>query len=340
MKQVWIRKAGEPEVLKAQEAPEPIPKNGEVRIQVAAAGVNFADILGRMGMYPDAPSTPYVPGYEVSGTIDAVGQGVSEFREGDRVFALTRFGGYSSVVCVPHKQVFKSYDWLSDDDAAALPVSYLTAYISLVVMGSLRKGDKVLIHSAAGGLGLAALDICKIMGAETLGTASLAKHEFLRERGLDHPIDYRNPDQDYARVVQELTGGRGVNIILDSLGGSYWQKNYQLLMPTGRLVFLGARSLAQGKKRSLLSIMRGLISLPRYTPLNLVEDNKAVMGVNIGYLWEQMDLVREWMNVIVSWYDEFAFRPCIDRKFVLQEAATAHHYIQDHKNKGKVLLVP
>lgn len=340
MKQVWISKAGGPEVLKMQDAPKPIPGNGEVRIQVTAAGINFADILGRMGMYPDAPDIPYVPGYEVSGTIDAVGQGVTDLREGDRAFALTRFNGYSSAVCVPHKQVFKAFDWLNDDDAAALPVNYLTAYISLLVMGSLRPGDRVLIHGAAGGVGLAALDICKIMGAETFGTASLSKHEFLVERGLHHPIDYRNPDQDYERVIEELTSGKGVNLILDSLGGIHWQKNYRLLAPTGRLVHFGASSMATGKKRSLLSILRALLAQPRYTPLKLMSDNKAVIGVNLGHLWDYAESMRGWMDQILSWYDSLAFRPHIDRKFSFAEAAAAHHYIQDRKNIGKVLLIP
>ncbi|MCB0036743.1 MAG: zinc-binding dehydrogenase, partial [Anaerolineales bacterium] len=321
MKQVWISKAGGPEVLKIQDAPKPIPGNGEVRIQVTAAGINFADILGRMGMYPDAPSIPYVPGYEVSGVVDAVGQGVTDLREGDRAFALTRFNGYSSAVCVPHKQVFKAFDWLNDDDAAALPVNYLTAYISLLVMGSLRPGDRVLIHGAAGGVGLAALDICKIMGAETFGTASLSKHEFLVERGLHHPIDYRNPDQDYERVIESLTAGKGVHLILDSLGGVHWQKNYRLLAPTGRLVHFGASSMASGKKRSLLSIIRAMLVQPRYTPLKLMSDNKAVIGVNLGHLWDQGESMRGWMEQILSWYDELAFRPHIDRKFSFAEAA-------------------
>lgn len=340
MNQVWISKAGEPEVLIPQEAPEPIPSNGEVRIKVAAAGINFADILGRMGMYPDAPSLPYVPGYEVSGTIDAVGQGVVNFREGDRVFALTRFGGYSTAVCVPHKQVFKSYDWLSDDDAAALPLSYLTAYICLIVMGSLQEGDKVLIHNASGGVGLAALDICKIMGAETFGTASLKKHDFLTERGLHHPIDYRNPDQDYERVIEELTNGQGVQLILDPLGGKHWKKNYRLLMPTGRLIHFGASSMATGKRRTPFSIFRAMLTLPRYSPIQLMNDNKGVLGVNLGHLWRQTNQLRDYMEQILNWYDAFAFRPHIDSKFKLSEAAEAHHYIQDRKNIGKVLLIP
>ena len=161
MKQIWITKAGQPEVLRTQTAPDPIPGNGEIRIRVLASGINFADMMGRMGTYPDAPAIPYVPGYEVAGFIDLVGQGVPDFKEGDNVFAATRFGGYSNVVCVPYKQAFNRLDWMPVTDAAALPVNYMTAYMALIVMGSLKPGDKVLIHNAGGGVGLAALDIRK-----------------------------------------------------------------------------------------------------------------------------------------------------------------------------------
>ncbi|WP_420631226.1 synaptic vesicle VAT-1 family membrane protein [Candidatus Leptofilum sp.] len=338
MQQIWIQKAGPPELLQVQEGPDPIPRSGEVRIRVEAAGVNFADILGRLGIYPDAPRLPYVPGYEVSGKIDLLGQGVPDFREGDAVCALTRFGGYSNVVCVPYKQVFKRLDWMSAQDGAALPLTYLTAYMMLVVMGSVRAGDKVLIHGAAGGVGLAVLDLCRILGAETFGTASPEKHDYLLSHGLNHAIDYRN--QDYERVVMDLTGGKGVHVVLDPLGGIHWPKNYRLLLPSGRLIHFGVSSLAPGKRRSWWSVFRGLVMLPFYTPLKLMNDNKAVIGVNLGHMWEQAGMMQPWMKQIIAWYDEALFRPKIDRTFSFAEAAAAHHYIQDRKNIGKVLLLP
>ncbi|NHZ71668.1 MAG: zinc-binding dehydrogenase [Aquificales bacterium] len=338
MKQVWIRKAGDAQVLQVRENPDPIPRNGEVRIRVQASGVNFADILGRMGIYSDAPPIPYVPGYEVAGVVDAIGQGAADAKEGDAVLALTRFGGYSDVVCVPHKQVFKRLDWMPVDDGAAIPVTYMTAYQMLVVMGSLHPGDKVLIHAAAGGVGLAALDICRIIGAETYGTASPEKHEFLREHGLDHAIDYRN--YDYERMVMDLTRGKGVQIVLDSLGGVHWQKNYRLLMPTGRLVYFGASSMATRSRRSLWGVAKTLLRLPFHTPLKLMSDNKAVIGVNIGHMWDHADLMRGWMAQIVAWYDEALFRPHVDKTFKFEDAALAHRYIQERKNVGKVLLKP
>jgi NADPH:quinone reductase-like Zn-dependent oxidoreductase len=338
MQQIWIQKAGPPEVLRLQDAPDPIPRSGEVRIRVEAAGVNFADILGRLGIYPDAPRLPYVPGYEVSGRIDLVAQGVPDFREGDAVFALTQFGGYSNVVCVPYRQVFKRLDWMSPTDAAAIPLTYLTAYMMLVVMGSLRAGEKVLIHGAAGGVGLAALDICRILGAETYGTASPEKHDYLLSHGLDHAIDYRN--RDYERVLMDLTGGKGVHLVLDPLGGVHWPKNYRLLLPSGRLIHFGVSSLAPGKRRSLWAMFRGLVMVPFYTPFKLMNDNKAVIGVNLGRMWEQAAMMQPWMKQIVAWYDEALFRPKIAQTFSFDQAAAAHHYLQDRQNIGKVLLLP
>lgn len=338
MRQVWISKAGVPDVLRIEQNPDPIPRSGEVRIRVQAVGVTFKDITGRMGLDKDAPPIPFVPGLEVTGVVDLVAQGVPSLKEGEAVLAFTQYGGYSDVVCVPYRQVYKRLDWMSIEDAAAIPVDYLLAYLMLVVMGSLQPGNRVLIHNAAGGVGLAALDICKILGADTYGTASPEKHEFLLSRGLHHPIDYRN--QDYERVLLDLTGGHGVHIVLDALGGVHWPKNYRLLLPTGRLIHYGLASLAPEIKKRLFSYWRGLIMMPFYTPFRLMRDNKAVMGVNLSQLWTHAALQRPWMEQIIAWYDEALFRPHVDKVFSFDEAVQAHHYIQSRKNKGKVLLRP
>ncbi|NJN53784.1 MAG: zinc-binding dehydrogenase [Anaerolineae bacterium] len=338
MQQIWISKAGPPETLKLQSHPDPIPRSGEVRIRVQASGVSFADILARMGLDRDAPALPFVPGLEVAGVVDLVAQGVPTLKEGDAVLALTQYGGYSDMICVPYRQVYKRLEWMSVQDAAALPVNYLLAYLSLVVMGSLQSENRVLIHNVGGGLGLAALDICRILGAETYGTASPEKHAFLLERGLTHPIDYRN--FDYERVVMDMTGGRGVQIVLDSLGGVHWLKNYRLLMPTGRLVHLGLSSMAATKSRSWLRYWRGAVMMPFYTPFRLMRDNKAIIGVNLHHLWAHAHLQRPWLEQVITWYDDALFRPPIDTTFPFTEAAAAHHHLHDRKNKGKVLLIP
>jgi NADPH:quinone reductase-like Zn-dependent oxidoreductase len=244
MRQVWIPAHGEPEVLEVREAPDPDAAVGEVRIRVAAAGINFADILARMGLYPDAPQPPAVVGYEVSGTVDQVGSGVDGLAEGSRVAALTRFGGYSDTVVVPANQVIPIGDGLSLEKAAALPVNYLTAWVMLVWLGNVRRGDRVLVHAVAGGVGQAALQICRHFGAEVLGTASGGKHERLRQLGVTHPIDYRS--QDFEEEVERVTGGRGVDIALDAVGGESFKKSYRCLAPLGRLVVFGASSMVSG----------------------------------------------------------------------------------------------
>lgn len=336
MRQIWVKKYGDPGVLQIQESSDPIPRSGEVRIRVQAIGITYVDLLARMGLDPNAPAPPFVPGFEVTGVIDKIGQGVPNVKEGNLVFAYTQFNGYSDLVCVPHKQVFKRLEWMPAADAVAITVHYLTAYMMLIVMGSVRPGDKVLIHGAGGGIGLAALDICAIVGAETYGTASPEKHNALLARGLQYAIDYRN--QDYERALMDLTGGRGVQLILDPLGGIHWPKNYRLLAPAGRLVHFGMSSMVTGKKRSLPARLRAMIMMPFYTPMRLMQDNKAVIGVNLERLWSQSDIARSWMKQIVAWYDEALFRPQINKTFPFEMVAEAHHFLHDRQNSGKVLL--
>src|SRR5437667_4605971 len=204
---------GDVRVMKVEERPDPQPKSGQVVIRVKAAGLNFADILARQGLYPDGPKKPCVMGYEVAGVVESVGDEVDQSLLGKSVVAMTRFKGQSELVAVQSTQMFEKPESLSFEQGAAIPVNYLTAYALLAVMGSLQPGESVLIHNAGGGVGLAALDIAKRLNAVTYGTASPSKHEFLRERGLDHPIDYRN--LDWLPVLKEMTDGHGVELVID-----------------------------------------------------------------------------------------------------------------------------
>ncbi len=336
MRQIWMTDNKKRGNLHLQEAAEPVPHNGEVRIRVEAIGVNYADILH--GIRIDTPDKPYVPGFEVSGVVDLVSQGVGDLKEGDAVFAFTNYGGYSDVICVPHKQVFRRFNWMSAEDAVTLPMNYLGAYVMLVVMGSLKADEKVFIHTAASGLGIAALDICSIIGAETFGTAVTDAHDFLYKRGLDHPIDHRHID--YEREVKAQTQDTGVQIVLDTFGGIHWPKNYRLLAPSGRLIHGGMQDLAIQTRRDWLAALRNLVMLPFYTPLKLMHDNKGVIGVDLIRLWEHPELTRTWMAQLTAWYDEALFRPQIDKVFKLEEVAAAHQYLQKRHNLGKVVLKP
>jgi NADPH:quinone reductase-like Zn-dependent oxidoreductase len=338
MRQIWITRVGPPEVLELREAPDPVPHAGEVRVRVKASGINFADIMARLGLYQDAPKLPAVIGYEVAGDVDAVGEGVQR-TPGERVLGMTRFGGYSDVVCVPSAQAVPLPDGMSYEEGAALPVNYLTAYQMLIQMGSVKAGERVLVHSAAGGVGLAAIDLCNIYGAEVYGTASAAKHAMLKERGVRHAIDRT---QDYESEVRRLTGGRGVHLVLDALGGEHWKKGYRCLAPTGRLVMFGLSSAATGKSRSFASFLRAVLQIPflQFLPPRIINDNKALVGVNLGHLWDETEMLLGWMERILGWVREGRVRPTVGASFPFREAAQAHHYIQDRKNVGKVVLVP
>lgn len=339
MRQVWITRRGAPEVLELREAPDPQPGPGELRIRVEATGVNFADILARMGLYVNAPPLPSVAGFEVAGRVDAVGENVARDWLGRDVLAPTRFGGYADVVCVPENQAFERPEGMSPEEGATIPVNYLTAYAALLVMGSLKPGERVLVHSAGGGVGVAALDICRIVGATAFGTASSWKHEFLRGRGAAHLIDYRTTD--WEAELRELTDGRGVHIALDPLGGGSWRKSYRSLSPTGRLVVFGASEAAPGQRRSWPAVLRMFARVPwlLFNPFRLLSDSRAIVGVHLLHLGAEQERARDWMAQILGWYREGRFRSHVDRAFPLEEAAAAHRYIQERKNLGKIVLV-
>ncbi len=340
MRQVWIPKPGPPRVLELREERDPFPGEGLVRIRVAAAGVNFADVMGRMGLYPDLPPMPVVPGYEVAGRVDAVGEGVGTDWIGRDVLALTRFGGYSDVVLVPERQVFPRPGIMSAEDGAALPVNYLTAWQLVVVMGGLRAGETMLVHSAGGGVGIAAIQLARKIGARVFGTASAAKHDYLKSIGVDACVDYRT--EDFEQRVLALTGGRGVELVLDPVGGGSFAKSFRVLAPSGRLGMFGLSSAAPGQRRSLLRAALAAARVPvlRFRPTRLIDQNKGVFGVNLGHMWNEVERLTGWMDQLIALYREGAIRPVIAASFPLDQAAEAHRFIQDRKNVGKVLLVP
>lgn len=340
MRAVWITRHGDGRVLEVRETPDPTPKPGEIRVRARAAGLNFAELSARQGLYPDAPKPPCVVGYEGAGVVDAVGEGVTAHREGDRVFYLTRFGGHSDTVCVPAEQALAMPEGMSFEEGAAIPVNYLTAYHMLFrVAPPLRAGRRVLVHMAAGGVGTAALQLCRTVdGVVTYGTASAAKHDYVREQGCDHPIDYRSVD--YAEEVMRLTDGRGVDLILDALGGPDWRKGYGILRKTGMLIAFGLANTNKGGKRRLLHVLGVVARQPWWTAMRLLDDNKAVAGVNIGHLWDEIEMMREELSAIVELFGAGVVRPHVHAVFPFSEARAAFEEIELGKNLGKVLLRP
>jgi len=339
MRAIWITKAGGPEALEVRETPDPEPGPGQVRVRVRVAGLNFAEVMAAQGLYPDAPKPPCVVGYEAAGVIDALGEGVEGLAAGQRVVALTHFGGQADVVCVPAEQVLAIPDGMSFEDAAAIPVNYLTAYHLLFRAASVRPGERVLVHMAAGGVGLAVLQLCRtVEGLVVFGTASAAKHEVLRAEGCTYPIDYRATD--YAAEVRRLTGGAGVDVVLDPLGGNDWRKGLKLLRPCGRLVAFGFANLASGPRRRPAHMAAQIAGIPLLTPLQLMNNNRTVSGVNIGHLWDEIALLREELQAVLALWAAGSIKPRIDGVYPFTEAAAAHRQILRRRNVGKILLTP
>jgi NADPH:quinone reductase-like Zn-dependent oxidoreductase len=338
MRQIWISRPGPPEVLEVREAPDPEPKPGEVRIRVKAAGINFSDLMARVGLYPDAPKIPCVVGYEASGTVDRLGDGVSSLREGDRVFAMPKFGGYTDVLTVPAAQVLVMPEAMTFEDGAALPVVYLTAHHMMIFTGVLRPGSTVLVHSAAGGVGIAAIQLAKMLGCVVLGVASASKLDFLRTLGVEHPIDSA---ADLVPAVRAVVGDRGIDLVLDPVGGRSWSEGYELLAPCGRLVAFGLSAAAPaGTTRNLLRALGALLKIRRFSPRALLDGNKTISGVNMGHLFDRLDLLTPQLHALVGLYEKGVIKPHIARTFRFDEAATAHQFLHDRKAIGKVLLLP
>jgi NADPH:quinone reductase-like Zn-dependent oxidoreductase len=343
MKAVVLTGTGGPEVLQVQERPDPTVGPGEVRIAVRAAGINFADTMARVGLYPDAPKTPCVLGYEVAGEVESTGEGVADLAVGDRVIAGTRFGGQAELVTVPAVQVLPLPERLSFEQGAAFPVNYGTAYAALILMGGLRQGDRLLIHAAAGGVGIAATQLARNLGAEIFGTASPAKHEAIRAQGVTHAIDYRN--QDFEAEVMRITAGEGVDLAIDALGPASFRKDYRVLRPGGRLVMFGLSEASKGSGRDIPAAIRSLLAMPLATmpwwkSLSMMNENKGVFGLNMLSWWDREGSLDRLTAPLLEDLEAGRLEPVVAEAFPFERAGEAHEFIAQRRNVGKVVLFP
>lgn len=344
MKAVVLTGTGGPEVLQVQERPDPAVGPGQIRIAVRAAGINFADTLARVGLYPDAPKTPCVLGYEVAGEVESLGEGVSDFALGDRVLAGTRFGGQAELVSVDAGQVLPLPDRLSFEQGAAFPVNYGTAYAALILMGGLREGSRVLIHAAGGGVGISATQIARNNGAaQLIGTASPAKHEAIRAQGVTHAIDYRN--DDFEAEVMRITDGEGVDLIMDALGPTSFRKDYRLLRSGGRLVMYGLSENTDAGVRSIPATLKSLLKMPLATmpwwkSLMVMNENKGVFGLNMLSWWDREGNLDRVTEPLMADLEAGRLEPVVAEAFPFERAGEAHEFIAQRRNVGKVVLFP
>ncbi|XP_051570744.1 synaptic vesicle membrane protein VAT-1 homolog [Myxocyprinus asiaticus] len=315
---------------------KPALKSGEVMVRVKMCGLNFADLMARQGLYDRLPSPPVTPGMDCSGIIEAVGEDVKDRKVGDNVLVLNRSGLWQEVVVVAATHTFLMPEGMSFEEAAALPVNYITAYMMLFDFGHLRPNQSVLIHMAAGGVGIAATQLCKTVNDVTVfGTASASKHEVISQGGVTHPIDYRT--RDYVEEVRKISP-KGLDIVLDPLGGSDTHKGYNLLKPMGKLISYGAANMLAGQKKNLFAVAKTWYQQFSVHTLSLIQGNRSVCGFHLGYLDSETELISQAMTVILDLYRQGKIKPRIDSTYHLEQVGDAMRRMQERNNIGKILL--
>jgi len=335
MRAVLLRRPGPPKSLRVEETPDPVAQPGEVLLQNRAAGVNFADVLARQGLYPDAPDRPFIPGFESSGEVLAVGEGVDGFRVGQRVLAFHPSGGYAERVTAPAGNVLAIPDSLGSQSAVVLPLNYGTAYVALYRTGPLEPGMRVFLHAAAGGVGLAVIDLARRAGLEVVGAASSHfKRERLQAEGVKHVVDSRRTRVD--RVAKHLYGKEGAfDIVIDSVGGRSIGEGLRALRPGGRLVSCGVARLSN---RGLLGAILLWLATPRLDPLRLLRSSRGFYGLNLGPLMREPALARTTLEELIRLTASGEIHPEPGRVMPLAEAGAAHHLLEGRRNVGKIVL--
>jgi len=333
----------DPNSLKIREWPRPIPKNDEILIKVNYFGLNFADTVARKGQYPDSPPFPFVPGYEVSGIVVEIGEEIKKgkINIGDRVAALTSFGGYAEYVTSKEGGYFKLPETMSLDEGCSIPVVFTTAYTSIFHTGVVRKGDRILIHAAAGGVGLAAVQLAKNAGLIVYGTASNAeKLKMLKEEfGVDHVINYR--EVDFVEEIHKIHGKNEpcLDIILDSIGGDYLKKGISLLRPAGRIIAIGAASLSDRSWGNLFGVVSNVISMVTLSALDLLLNSRSFTTVNLKRIADlRPEIIAECTEEIEKRFSEGQLRTFVSDIYDWKQIGEAHTSLESRNSKGKILL--
>lgn len=340
MRKVVIHSAGGYDKLVIEEHPDPKPRDGEVLVRVAAAGVNFADTAVRMGLYDSAKELvgwPITPGFEVAGEVASVGAGVTTVKPGDRVMAVSQFGGYASHVAVPEHQVFATPQSLTAEKAAGLQVIYLTAYYALFELCKLRPGDIILVHSAAGGVGSAILQMAKQMGLKSVGiVGSSKKVEAAKRMGADHVIDKSTEDL-WARA--KALAPDGYDAVLDANGVQTLKGSFEHTKQAGRLVVYGFATMMPKKGTpNWLALGWDFLRTPRFSPFDLLAKNKSVMAFNLSYLFSKKQLLDESMTYVLGHVEDGTFHLPDVTAFPIEEVASAHRAIESGTTVGKLVL--
>jgi NADPH:quinone reductase-like Zn-dependent oxidoreductase len=340
---IVIHRAGSYQELKLE--PHEVPALGpsEVAISVRAIGVNYADVIVRMGLYASAKEYvgwPITPGFEVAGEVLAVGAKVEAYKAGDRVFAVTRFGGYTSLLHVAEHQVFRMPEGLDFVAAASLPAIYFTSFVALHTLTRPRQGDHVLVHSASGGVGSSLVQMAKEMGCIVTGVVgSSHKVALAKQMGADHVID-KSKDDLWRKA--ESIAPKGYDLVLDANGVSTLKQSYSHLRPLGRLVVYGFAAMMPkvGGRPNYLKLAADYVRTPSFNPLDMVNASRSVLAFNLSYLFDRHDILEDGMKELERALREGTFKPPPATTYPLAEAAQAHRDIESGKTTGKLVLIP
>jgi NADPH:quinone reductase-like Zn-dependent oxidoreductase len=337
--EAWVLKTHHTDAAKAfelQDIAEPDLKDGFVRIEVEAFGLNFADVMARQGLYADAPPLPAVLGYEVVGRIEAIGDAVDDLKVGQRVVALTRFGGYARKAITDARAVVPISEEMDVGTAAALATQYGTAYYAAYEMAPLFEEQKVLVQAAAGGVGTALVQMAKLKGCTVFGTAGSAeKLDYLREQGVDFPINYR--EQDFYEVIKKEVGDEGLDVVFDSIGGKSVKKGFKLLGSGGRIVCYGA-AIRSGQS-SKLKDLRMAIGFGLYSPISLLTSSRGIIGLNMLRLADHRPLtLKRALHNVAQLVMDGKLKPTVGAVFNQNQLAEAHHFLSERKSIGKIVV--
>src|ERR1043165_1926029 len=335
MKGIYIIKHGDADdAFEVRETPKPVPKPGEVLVKVEGFGLNFADVMARKGMYQDAPPIPSLIGYDVVGRVERVGSNITDLIEGDRVTALTRFGGYAEYALTDARAAAKIPDDFSIPEATALTTQYCTAYYCAAEVVNLFAGDRVLIHSAAGGVGTALMQYAKYKGCEIFATTgSSAKVEMLKQMGAQHVID--TSKHEFDEYVDDITKGDGMDVIFDAVGAHFIRRGIQSLAAGGRIVCYGAADMTDSTN-IFSKLVKGL-QFGIYHPAIFMMNSKSLIGVNMLKIADNNPLVlQRCLKNVVQLVEDGVFKPQEGKVFKAEDIAEAHKYLESRKSTGKV----
>lgn len=337
MKAIFLTKYGNSDkAFEMRDAPEPVLEAGQIKIKVSHSGLNFADVVARRGLYPEAPKNPAVLGYDVTGVIVELDKAVKGFKIGDRVTALSRFGGYAEFVTTMQEGVAKLPDDIDSDIATALATQACTAYYCFE-SANLFPGDKVLIQAAAGGVGSVLVQLCKSINCEVYATASAGKHDYLRTIGADHCIDYNSID--FYKYIKDNTNGKGIDAVFDSIGGKAFSKGWKALRPTGKMINFGAAAQISGNKTNKLKALPVVLGFGVYSPIALLMTSKSMIGVNmLKVADEKPQVFKHCLEQVIKLTNDGVIKPALSKVFDVSQVAEAHDYLESRKSIGKVVL--